>query len=211
VADEDQTTRGAGGSTGVEDAVALARAEAAERALDADVVRRMTVGDNGALAALFDRHGGRVLGLLARMLGAGGEAEEVLQDVFLQAWTRATAYSAEKGSVRAWLLVIARSRALDRIRALRASRRRDEDALAEQPLVEEPEAESRLERHDLGVQMRRLLGELPSEQREAIELAFFGGLTHTEVAERLRVPLGTVKSRILMGMKKLKAGLGPYR
>jgi RNA polymerase sigma-70 factor (ECF subfamily) len=180
-------------------------------AADADLLRRMTGGERTALDSLFQRHGSRVHGLLLRMLGASGEAEEVLQDVFLQAWTRAQAYRSEKGSPRTWLMVMARSRALDRIRATRAARRRDDAALAEQPLVEVPVVEEDLERQELAGTMRNLLGELPAEQREAIELAFYAGLTHTQVAERLGVPLGTIKSRILMGMKKLKAGLGTYR
>ena len=178
---------------------------------DADLVRRMTGGESTALDTLFHRHGGRVHGLLLRMLGSSGEAEEVLQDVFLQAWTRAATFRAERGSPRGWLMVMARSRALDRLRAGRAARRRDDSALQERPLVEPPEAETEIERQELGARMRELLAELPEEQREAIELAFFGGLTHSQCAERLGQPLGTVKSRILMGMKKLKQGLGAYR
>src|SRR5688572_9669683 len=117
-----------------------------------------------------------------------------------RSWTRAAAFRADKGSPRAWLMVIASSRTLDRLRAGRAARRRDEEAGLERPIVVAPEAEAELERRQLGAHMRGLLGELPAEQREAIELAFFGGLTHTQCAERLRLPLGTLKSRILMGM-----------
>jgi len=178
---------------------------------DAELVRRMTGGESSALDTLFARHGGRVHGLLLRMLGSSGEAEEALQDVFLQAWTRAATFRSDKGSPRGWLMVMARSRALDRLRAGRAARRRDDVALQERPLVEPPEAEAEIERQELGARMRQLMAELPAEQREAIELAFFGGLTHSQCAERLAVPLGTVKSRILMGMKKLKQGLGTYR
>ncbi len=190
---------------------ALSTEGAAADAADAELVRRMAAGDGEALGALFDRHGGRVLGLLLRMLGGSGEAEEVLQEVFLQAWTRAASFRADKGSPRGWLMVIARSRALDRLRASRAARRRDEEALAETPLVEAPAAETDLERQELGARMRHLLAELPPEQRQAIVLAFFSGLTHSQVAARLGLPLGTVKSRILMGMRKLKQGLRTYR
>jgi RNA polymerase sigma-70 factor (ECF subfamily) len=178
---------------------------------DVALVRRMTTGDSGALDELFGRHGARVHGLLVRMLGSSGEAEEALQDVFLQAWTRAAAFRADKGSPRAWLMVIARSRALDRLRSGRSARRRDEEAVQEQTLVAAPEAERELERTELGARMRGLLAELPPEQREAIEMAFFAGLTHSQCAERLGLPLGTLKSRILMGMKKLKQGLDTYR
>ncbi|HEV8629354.1 MAG TPA: sigma-70 family RNA polymerase sigma factor [Thermoanaerobaculia bacterium] len=180
-------------------------------ALDAELVRRMTAGESDALGALFERHGGKVLGLLLRMLGASGEAEEVLQEVFLHAWTRAATFRADKGSARSWLIVMARSRALDRLRSTKAARRRDERAGAEQPVVAAAEAGADLERQELALRMRRLMGELPVEQRECIELAFFEGLTHSEVAARLGAPLGTVKSRILMGMRKLKQGLGTYR
>ena len=183
----------------------------AAEAADSELVARMTAGDAAALDALFGRHASRVQGLLLRMLGNGGEAEEVLQEVFLQAWTRAASFRADKGSPRAWLMVMARSRALDRLRAGRSARRRDEEAQQEQPLVAAPEAEVEGERRELGARMRGLLAELPVEQRQAIELAFFAGLTHTECADRLGVPLGTLKSRILMGMKKLKQGLDPYR
>lgn len=184
---------------------------AASHGADAELVARMTVGDSGALASLFDRHASRVLGFLVRMLGNTGEAEEVLQDVFFHAWSRAATFDSEKGSPRSWLMVMARSRALDRLRSTRAARRRDDVALQEQPLVEEPLAEAEIQRQELGTQMRQLLRQLPSEQREAIELAFFGGLTHSQVAARLGVPLGTIKSRILMGMRKLRQGLDTYR
>jgi len=184
--------------------------EAADAA-DVELVRRMSDGESAALDGLFSRHAGRVNGLLLRMLGSSGEAEEALQDVFLQAWTRASTFRPDKGTPRAWLMVIARSRALDRLRSGRAARRRDEEALRETSLVAEADAELAVERRELGASMRRLLGELPAEQRQAIELAFFAGLTHSECAERLGVPLGTLKSRILMGMKKLKQGLDTYR
>jgi RNA polymerase sigma-70 factor (ECF subfamily) len=178
---------------------------------DAEVVRRMVQRDGAALDALFARHASKVQGLLLRMLGSSGEAEEVLQDVFLTAWSRAETFRPEKGSARAWLMVMARSRALDRLRSTRSARRRDESAGQEQPTVEAPAAETEIERQQLAAAMGKLMGELPAEQRECIELAFFAGLTHTQVAARLGVPLGTVKSRILMGMRKLKQGLGTYR
>jgi len=184
---------------------------AADDTVDVALMQRMTRGDGAALDALFGRHGDRVHGLLLRMLGASGEAEEVLQEVFLQAWKKADSYRPDRSSPRGWLLVMARSRALDRMRATRSARRRDEGALQEQPLVAPAEADLEIERLELATRTRELLAELPPEQREAIELAFFGGLTHTEVASRLGVPLGTIKSRILMGMKKLKQGLSPYR
>ncbi|HET9767360.1 MAG TPA: sigma-70 family RNA polymerase sigma factor, partial [Thermoanaerobaculia bacterium] len=120
-------------------------AAGADRA-DADLVRRMTGGESSALDTLFARHGGRVHGLLLRMLGSSGEAEEALQDVFLQAWTRAATFRSDKGSPRGWLMVMARSRALDRLRSGRAARRRDDVALQERPLVEPPEAEAEIER-----------------------------------------------------------------
>jgi RNA polymerase sigma-70 factor (ECF subfamily) len=180
-------------------------------AFDAELVRRMTAGESTALGTLFERHGSKVLGLLVRMLGQSGEAEEVLQEVFLHAWTRAATFRADKGTARSWLIVMARSRALDRLRSSKAARRRDETAGAEQVVVVAAEADADLEHQELSGQMRRLMGGLPPEQRQCLELAFFEGLTHSQVSSRLGVPLGTVKSRILMAMRKLKQGLGTYR
>jgi len=178
---------------------------------DEDLVRRTAAGDADAFAALFDRHSPRVLGFLIELLRSRGEAEEVLQEVFLQAWRRAGRYDPDRGSVPGWLLLLARSRALDRIRSRRSRVRReqavDEDERSAGRGGEPPVGTRRLEQEERTRQVFSALGELPDEQRRAVELAFFEGLSHSQIARRLEAPLGTVKSRILLGMKKLRRTL----
>jgi RNA polymerase sigma-70 factor (ECF subfamily) len=172
-------------------------------------IRRMAAGDGQALAALYDRHAPLVLGLLARMLGERGEAEEVLQEVFLQAWREAPRYRTELAPPKGWLLLLARSRALDRLKS-EAARRRREEAVGRQQAARAvaPVGATRLEGRERRRQVRSALGSLPAEQRQAIELAFFAGLTHSQISARLGLPLGTVKSRVLLGMHKLRQILG---
>lgn len=171
---------------------------------DFDLVERLAGGDEAALAGLYDRYASLVLGFLVRLLGAAGEAEEVLQEVFLQAWRQAGRYRRELASPRGWLLMLARSRALDRLKSGQASRRREESAMVEAPRAMAPVGCERLEGEERRECVRSALEELPENQRQAIELAFFEGLSHTEIASRLGAPLGTVKSRVLLGMRKLR-------
>ena len=175
------------------------------------LVRRVATGDGEAFARLFDLCSPMVLGLLVRMLGRREEAEEILQEVFLTAWNRPESYDGTRGSVRGWLLLLARSRAIDRIRS-RRSRSRREEAVHEERLkvaggVAEPVGTRELEERERRRQVASALSHLPDEQRSAIELAFFEGLTQAEIARRTRTPLGTVKSRVLLGMRKLRQTL----
>lgn len=174
-------------------------------------IGRAAAGDEAAFGELFARHASAVLGLLVRMLGDRAEAEEVLQEAFLQAWRQAERYRAELATPRGWLLMLARSRALDRLRANRSRHAREEVVGEEQ--VQGGEVDVSAEEEILaGAQrgrVRAALSELPAEQRRAIQLAFFAGLTHAEIAVRLGEPLGTVKSRILLGMNKLRKALAP--
>jgi RNA polymerase sigma-70 factor (ECF subfamily) len=178
---------------------------------DRDLMRRLAGGDREAMAALFDRHASGVLGLLLRMTGQRAEAEELLQEVFFQAWQEAGRYRPEVSAPRSWLLMLARSRALDRLRSAGARRRREVEAARQARLdghpVEAPRGYERLQQEERRRRVAAALGALPEEQRSAIELAFFEGLTHRQVAERLEAPLGTVKSRILLGMRKLRERL----
>lgn len=177
---------------------------------DVRLVQRVAAGDRDAFGALFDRHGRIVLGILVRMLSSAPEAEEVLQEVFLQVWTGADRYRPERGTPVGWMVMMARSRALDRLRSDRARVRREDTIGREAPtLSADPSSLERLEVSDRRREVLELLGTLPPDQRECLELAFFDGLTHSEIAERLGAPLGTVKSRILMAMRKLRVALAP--
>ena len=166
-------------------------------------------GDAGSLARLFDRHAVAVLGLLIRMLGRNGEAEEVLQEVFLWVWRHPRRYDAGRSSLRGWLLVIARSRALDVLRADRSRRLREEGVERNRPAAHDPVPLADLEERDRRRRLQAAMTVLPGEQRRCIELAFFSGLSHSQIAARLQQPLGTVKSRIQLGMAKLRHALGP--
>ncbi|HET9228117.1 MAG TPA: sigma-70 family RNA polymerase sigma factor [Thermoanaerobaculia bacterium] len=174
---------------------------------DANLLRRIASGDGDALTRLFDMHSPVVLGLLIRMLGGRAEAEEVLQEVFLQVWMQADRYEESRSSPRGWILMLARSRALDRLRRRSSQQRREEEVASEEGVAVRPVGTARLEAAERRSRIGEALGLLSPEQRHCIELAFFEGLTHTQIAERLKAPLGTVKSRILLGMNKLRQAL----
>lgn len=175
-----------------------------DRALVARVERR----DADALAALYDQHGGRLMDLAYRILGETGEAEEVLQEVFLYVWKAAATYDGSRGSVLAWLIVATRSRAIDRLRSRRGALHTSLDQVPEAASPEDLEAAS-AEREWESL-CRGAIGELPKEQRLALELAYFEGLTHQEIAEKTATPLGTVKTRIRLGLMKLRERIRPY-
>jgi RNA polymerase sigma-70 factor (ECF subfamily) len=173
-----------------------------------ELMRRIGAGEGEALAEVFDLCSPLVLGLLFRILGRRSEAEEILQEVFLQVWTQADRYDPQRSSPRGWILMLARSRALDRIRRRESSRRREEEVAGDPRLSSvHPVGTERLEAVERQSRISSALGVLSLEQRRCIELAFFEGLTHTQIAERLQAPLGTVKSRILLGMNKLRQAL----
>ena len=174
---------------------------------DSQLLAAVAAGDADALALLFDRHGAAVLGVLTRMLGRAGEADEVLQEVFLWLWKHPHRYDPSRSSLRGWLLVLARSRALDVLRADRSRRVREEGVERERPTVQDPRPLADIEQRERQRRLRQALLTLPEEQRRCIELAFFGGLSHSQIASRLEQPLGTVKSRIQLGMNKLRAAL----
>jgi RNA polymerase sigma-70 factor (ECF subfamily) len=179
----------------------LAPEEPTDRALIAKTAR----GDADAFAALYDRHAGLALGVVRRILGDSGEAEEVLQETFLQVWREAGRYDGNRATPRGWIVMIARSRALDRLRSAAASVRREEGVAREEGLrFAAPVGSCRLERLEARRRVTLALSRLPKEQREVIELAFYRGLSHSQIANHLQAPLGTVKSRVLLGMRKLK-------
>ena len=174
---------------------------------ETDLLRRIATGDGDALSRLFELHSPVVLGLLVRMLGGRAEAEEVLQETFLQVWMQADRYEESRSSPRGWILMLARSRALDRLRRRTSRERREDEVAAGEGVAVRPVGTARLEAAEQRTRIGTALGVLSPEQRHCIELAFFEGLTHTQIAERLKAPLGTVKSRILLGMNKLRQAL----
>jgi RNA polymerase sigma-70 factor (ECF subfamily) len=174
---------------------------------DLALVRRMAQRDPSALAALYDRFGGLLLGVARRILGPAAESEEVLQESFLQAWIQAERYDPGRSSVSTWLVLIARSRALDRLRTRKSRQRTAEAAAAETPPETSGQAESNVLQTERRRRVRAALAELPEEQRQVLELAFWEGLSQTEIATRTGAPLGTVKTRALLGMKKLRQQL----
>ena len=177
---------------------------------DSRLIERIIARDNAAFTELFDLYSPAVLGMLVKMLRRRETAEEVLQETFFQAWRTAERFDAKRASVKGWLLLIARSRAIDYLRASRARAAREEARAKEDATVmaeREPAADAGLISKERARALVGALGSLPEEQRRCIELAFFGGLTHTELARELDQPLGTVKSRIALGMNKLRLGL----
>jgi len=177
---------------------------------DAPLLDRIARGDADALGALYDRHAPRVLGLTTRILSDADEAEDILQEVFLQVWRAPERFDAARGSVLTWLLVLARSRAIDRLRALR---RRGRDRHVDIAAVEvaasnDLERETQNSRDADGI--RRVLATIPADQRRALELAYFDGYTQSEIAALTGAPLVTVKTRLRQGMMKLREGFRTY-
>lgn len=174
---------------------------------DVMLVAAMAGGDRAALGRLYDRHAGTMLAIGVRMMGSRESAEDLLHDVLLEAWKRAADFDAGRGSVRGWLMLRMRSRALDRLR----SRKRARTVSSEDQKVEEkaaPVGEDPALSPDRA-QVVRQLGALPENQRAVLELAYFGGLSSSQIAERLGVPAGTVKSRTAAALRKLRGAMIP--
>jgi RNA polymerase sigma-70 factor (ECF subfamily) len=171
---------------------------------DIALLGRVIARDGSAIGELYDRHSSLLYGLILRILRNRSEAEEVLQEVFVQVWTRAETYHVELGAPVAWLVRIARNRAIDQIRA-NSVRARTVEATPLPPPVETPEARAVMSEQQRAV--ARALDTLPPEQRELIEHAYFQGLTQSELAERFHLPLGTVKTRVRTGMMTLRREL----
>jgi RNA polymerase sigma-70 factor (ECF subfamily) len=169
-----------------------------------ELIQRMAGGDRDAFTAFYDRYAPLAFALILRIVRDRTDASEVLQDVFWQAWEAAGAYEPGRGTPEAWVTVRARARAIDRVRA---RRRRDEMfvAPADETTTPDPAAPaSRPEGFEDRVAVQAGLAQLPPVQREVIELAYYGGLTQSEIAERTRQPLGTVKTRIRLGLERLR-------
>jgi RNA polymerase sigma-70 factor (ECF subfamily) len=186
--------------------------DADSRETDRALVARIEARDATALAFLYDRHAARILGLAQRILGDTGDAEEILQEVFLHVWRATATFDPSRGPVLAWLLVATRSRSIDRLRSRRAAGRvgaRTIDDIPEISSREDLEADAATREWE--ARCRAAIGQLPEDQKRALELAYFDGLTHREIAERTGIPLGTVKTRVRLGLMKLRELVRPYR
>jgi RNA polymerase sigma-70 factor (ECF subfamily) len=183
---------------------------------DSDLVARAARGDGHAIAALYDRYGTVLYAVAYRIVAQRADAEEVVVEAFAQAWREAPRFESTRGSVAAWLTMIARSRALDLVRARSRRERITLSAAADRPDV--PLAMGRWQAHPADAvdhaerreRVQQALATLSPPQRQAIELAFFEGLSQSEIAERLQEPLGTIKTRVRLGMQKLREFLRPF-
>ena len=162
-------------------------------------------GDAEAFAVLYDRHSRVAYSLAYRMMGERQAAEDLLQDAFLEIWRGAATYRAERGSLRTWILSIVHNRGIDQLRSLSSRRRTQEKVEAEAPTSQPSEAFAESWRNSQREQVRAAMSTLPPEQLKILELAYFSGYTHVEIADRLVLPLGTVKGRMRLGLKKIRA------
>jgi len=175
---------------------------------DATLVQGLLQRDVRSFEQLYDRHSRVVYSLVLRILRQAASAEEVVQDVFLQLWRNAAHYDPSRGPFLPWLLTMARNRALDQLRLKGERQRRREDQVDELPPVPvPPDFEHSLDEKRRSARVHSLMDSLQPKQKRAIELAYFEGLSHTEIAESMKEPLGTVKSWIRNGLMRLKEGL----
>lgn len=184
---------------------------AANSIIAVQLIQRAAAQDREAFSQLYDRFSSLVFSLAMRMLRARSDAEDLLQEVFMQVWRQAGSYSQERGSPEAWIINIARSRAIDKLRAIR---RRDKSfVLTDDPAAaESPDnVESAVGESEAKLAMNSALANLTEAQRRVLELAYFSGLSQTEIAEHLAEPLGTVKTRMRAAIQRLRGILGTQR
>ena len=176
---------------------------------DEDLMQLVRRADPDAFAVVYERHSGSAYALAYRMTGTRGAAEDVTQEAFISVWRSGARFDRNRGSVRTWVLGIVHHRAID---ALRRGKVRDRPRVEDENAAEKLEAPENTElevaRRDEAATVRRAMEVLPSEQVQVIELAYFGGFTHTEIADMLNTPVGTVKGRMRLGLKKLRDELG---
>src|SRR4051812_32593327 len=179
---------------------------------DEDLVPRMARGDARAFEAMYERHGGAAYSLAYRMVGTRGVAEDVTQEAFLNLWRSGARYDRSRGSVRTWVLGIVHHRAIDALRrATVHDRRRSDDETAAERAEAPDRTDLEAARREESVAVRSAMGALPPDQQRVIELAYFGGFTHTEIAAMLDAPVGTVKGRMRLGLRKLHDQLSEGR
>jgi RNA polymerase sigma-70 factor, ECF subfamily len=168
-----------------------------------------------ALSEFYSRHGSRLKSVIGNVVQEEGDADDVLQDILLQIWREADHYSPKAGKLLAWVVTLARRRAIDRLRRKQAycrAKDRYEEQLGQQSQTAQPPGSDQdIERADLRRFLHQRLRHLPRYQREAVELAFFAGMSHREIASATRAPLGTVKTRLELGLRKLTQSLRPVR
>ncbi len=166
---------------------------------DATLIARVRTGDQDAMAALYDRYSPLVYAVALRALGDSSSAEDVLQEIFVQLWRNPAAFDSSRGSLAAWLGVIARNRSIDHLR-----RRRPEENLEEVVIAASVDLRTETERNLAIAKVRTALNGMPAEQRRCVEMAFFEGLSHSEIATRTGDPLGTIKTRIRSALTYLR-------
>jgi RNA polymerase sigma-70 factor (ECF subfamily) len=185
------------------------RREKAERLADEELMPLIGRKDPEAFEVLYDRHGGAAYSLAYRIVGEPAAAEEVTQEAFISVWRSGERFDATRGSVRSWLLSVVRNRSIDflRSRAGKAPKLNfdDEAVLEQRPAAERTEEEAL--RRETASELRGAIGKLPGEQSKVIELAYFGGFSHSEIAEILGLPMGTVKGRMRLGLEKIRGEL----
>ena len=185
------------------------RREKAERLADEELMPLVGRRDPEAFEVLYDRHGGVAYSLAYRIVGNRAAAEEVTQEAFISVWRSGARFDAARGSVRSWLLSVVRNRAIDFLRSKAGKAPKldfdDDSALEQRPAAERTEEEA-LRRETAG-EIQGALGKLPGEQSKVIELAYFGGFSHSEIAEILGLPMGTVKGRMRLGLEKIRGEL----
>jgi RNA polymerase sigma factor (sigma-70 family) len=175
---------------------------------DKQLLQAIVEGRQEAVGELYDRFSNLLMALAYRVLGNVQDAEEILQETFLQVWNQAARYDPRRSSVSTWLVLITRSRAIDRLRSRRVQARTVTAAEQENPLSHtSPSGVGNVLLHERRQRLGDELAKLPPEQRQVLELAFYGGATQSEIAEQTGIPLGTVKTRTLLAMKKLRAAL----
>ncbi|HEX5913638.1 MAG TPA: sigma-70 family RNA polymerase sigma factor [Rubrobacter sp.] len=171
---------------------------------DEDLISLVEAADAEAFATLYDRHSRAAFSLAYRMMGERQASEDLTQDAFLKVWRAASSYRADRGSVRAWLLSIVRNCSIDQIRSQASRRRTQERIEASAPRSQPSEAFSEAWRNSQRQQVREALSTLPPEHFKILELAYFSGYTHVELSDLLGLPLGTVKGRMRLGLKKIR-------
>lgn len=181
---------------------------------DHELLARIAEKDTSAFDTFYARHSAQVFGLLVRILGNRAEAEDVLQEAFWQVWQQAHRYDQTRGCPAVWIAVVARTRGLDRLRQRRRASASTASTVTTNgtdytfTLCSSTDPTLPVERDETAQRLRRALDQVPSEQRQLIHLAFYDGLTHQQLAEHLELPLGTVKTRIRLGMQRLRILLG---